>query len=98
MECAKANSLEVFVADDALEGGAFDERQLVDDCEIFGEGNALESVAASEGGSADSFEVFVEDNALEGGAMRKCLQFDDFELIGESDTREGVAILECVFS
>ena len=67
MECATANSLEGFVADDDFEGGAFEERHLFDGFELIGEGNAFEGGTELECLSADSFEVFVEDDALEGG-------------------------------
>jgi len=98
LECATANSLEVFVADDMLEGGAGGERQLFDDFEIIGEGNALEDGTGLECASANSFEEFVQDDALEGRAGGERQLFDDFELIGESDTREGVAFIKCAFS
>ena len=91
MECAIADSLEVFVAEDAFEGGAFMERTTFDNFELIGEGNTHEGVAFMECAIANSFEILVEDDALEGGAQGKHLLFDDFELIGESDTREGVA-------
>ena len=48
LECASADSFEVFVADNALEGGAVDERQLFDDFELIGEVNAPEFAAAFE--------------------------------------------------
>jgi len=66
IECASANSLEFFVADDALEGSAVGERLLFDDFEIFGEGNALEGGAVLESAHANSFDVFVADDAFEG--------------------------------
>ena len=92
-ECAIANSFEVFVADDAFEGGAFGKRHLFDDFQFIGEVDALEGGIALECAWADSFEVFVEDDALEGGPS-KYQPFDDFELTGESDTCEGEASLE----
>ena len=95
MECAIANSFEVFVADDVLEGGAMGERQLFDDFELIGESHALEGGAALEYGNANSLEVFVADDALEGGAMGERQRFDDLELIGESDTCEGEVFIEC---
>ena len=91
MECSFVDSLEVFVADDALEGSAVAERQMFYDFEFIGEGNALEGGAVLECASADSFEVFVADDSLEGKAAAECPILDDFELIGESDTREGGA-------
>ena len=45
LECAMANSLEVFVADDAFEGVAYSERQLFNDFEVFGEGDTREGEA-----------------------------------------------------
>jgi len=48
LECAIANSLEVFVADDALEGGAVGKRRLTDDFELIGESDAREGVALLE--------------------------------------------------
>ena len=67
-ECGIADSLEVFIADEALKGGAFEERSLLDDFELIGEGNIFKGGALLERGLADSFEVFVPDDALEGGA------------------------------
>jgi len=95
LECGIANSLEVFVEDDALEGGARGERQLFDDFEVIGEGGALECGTALECGNADSPEVFVADDAFEGLTIGERQAFDDGKLIGESDTREGKALLEC---
>ena len=95
MKCASANSFEVFVADNALEGGAGVKRRHFDDLELIGESGIREGGTMLECVSANSFEVFVEDNAFEGGAFGECYPFDDVELIGESDTREGVAFLEC---
>jgi len=69
-------SLEVFVADDALEGEAFDERHLFDAFELIGEGNTFEGVIIMKCVFADSFEAFVEDDALEGGAFNKRHRFD----------------------
>ena len=40
-----ADSLEMFVADDALQGGAFDEHHLSDDIEVIGEGDTHEGGA-----------------------------------------------------
>jgi len=42
LECVIADSLEVFVADDTLEGGASAEHQLFDDFEIIGESDTRE--------------------------------------------------------
>ena len=98
MERGIANSFEVFVADDGLEGGAFEERTSFDDLEFIGESGALESETVLECVIADSFEVFVADDPLEGGAGVERQLFDDFELIGENDTREGGAFLECSLS
>jgi len=95
LECAFADGLEVFVADDAFEGGAFGENQLFNDCELIGESDALEGGATCERCFAYSFEFFVANDAFEGGAIGKNHTFDDFELIRESDTREGVASMEC---
>jgi len=91
LECEIADSLEVFVADDALEGGAIDERRHIDAFEIIGEGDAREGEAVLECVLADSFEGFVTDNALEGSAIGEQTLFDDCELIGESDALEGGA-------
>ena len=91
MECALADSLEIFVADDAFEGGAFGERRLFDNCELIGQGNALKGETVLECPFTNSFEVFVADDELQGGAIGKCPHFDDFEIMGESDTLEGVA-------
>jgi len=44
-ECAFADSLEGFIADDALEGGAFDERQIFNGFEFIGESDTREGVA-----------------------------------------------------
>jgi len=93
-ECATVDSLEVFVADDAFEGGAVGERQPFDDFELIGEGDASESGTVLECALADSFEAFVEEDAFEGRAIAECRIFDDFELIRKSDTREGVALFE----
>ena len=71
------------------------ERQPFDDCELIGEGDALEDVASFECTPPNSLEVFVEEDAFEGGEFDERLVFDDFELVGESDTREGVASLKC---
>jgi len=98
LERGIANSFEVFVADDGLEGGAFEERTSFDDLEFIGESGALESETVLECVIADSFEVFVADDPLEGGAMGENPRFNDFELIGESDTREGIATTECIHS
>jgi len=95
LECAMADSLEIFVEDDALEGGAFEESRLYDIFEDLGESDTLEGVATRECVFANSLEVFVEDDALEGGAFVERPRFDVFEHIGESDTREGGAVLEC---
>ena len=95
MECSLANSLEVFVADDAFEGGAVAEGQIFDDCEIIREGDALEDGTYLKCPIANSFEFFVPDDAFEEGAFGEHRLFDDFELIRESDTREGGAMLEC---
>jgi len=95
---ASANSLEVFVADDALEGGAVSECQIFDDFEIIGEGNALEGEALLECQFAESFEVLVEDDAFEGGAFDERHLFDDCEFIGESDKVEGGAAFEYVLA
>jgi len=81
-----------------LEGGAFGERALLDDCEIIGEGNALEGVTVLEGAFADSLEAFVTDDELETEAVSERPRFDDSELIRESDARESGAILECSHS
>ena len=94
MECATADSLEVFVADDAFEGEAIDKRHLFDDFELIGEGYNLEGRTLLECCRSDSFEVFVADDALECGAMGERQLFDDFELVGKCDTREGVAPIE----
>ena len=48
LECSLADSLEVFVPDDALEGFAFGERQLFDDCELIGESDTREDGAVCE--------------------------------------------------
>ena len=48
MECVLADSVEVFVEDDALEGGAFDEYQIFDDFELFGESDIHEGEAILE--------------------------------------------------
>ena len=98
LECAFADSLEVFVADDVLEGGAIVEHHKIDDLELIREGDASEGGAVLECASANGFEFFVADEALEGRAMGECQLFDDFELIGESDTREGGAETECLLS
>jgi len=98
LECAIADRLEVFVADDALEGGASDERQLFNDFEFIGQGDTRELGALLESPPADSLEAFVADDALEGGAVVESQILDDCELIWESDTREGVAKIKCVCS
>ena len=46
MECATANSLEIFAAD-ALEGGTVGERLLFEDCELTGESDTREGEAPS---------------------------------------------------
>ena len=48
LECSHAISLEVFVADDALEGVTLGERQLFDDFELTGESDIREGVAVLE--------------------------------------------------
>ena len=48
MECTLADSSEVFVVDDALEGKAAGERHLFDDFELIGEGDTREGVALLE--------------------------------------------------
>ena len=48
LECSLANSPEVFVADDALEGGTFEEHLLFDDFELVGEGDTREGRAIFE--------------------------------------------------
>ena len=48
LECALANSLEVFVADDALGGGAFVECQPFDDFEFIGESDTREGDSSLE--------------------------------------------------
>ena len=48
MEHVVANSLKVFVADDALEGGACLERRHLDDFEIIGESDTRERGATCE--------------------------------------------------
>jgi len=98
LEYAIADSLEFFVADGALEGGAMSKRQLFDDFELIGEVDIFEGRTVLEYSHADSFEVFVKGDALEGGAARKRHSLDDFEIIGESDTREDVALRECSHS
>ena len=98
LECVTADSVEVFVADNAFKGGAGAKRHMFDDCELIGEGDALEGEAVAECASANSLEVSVADDALEGGAIGESQPFDDFELIGESDAREGQAFLECCLS
>ena len=65
---ALANSFEVFVVDDALEGSAFAERILFDGCKPIGESNTREGGALLESSRADSFEVFVADDTFEGVA------------------------------
>jgi len=45
VECAHVESLEVFVEDDALEGGTMAESRLADDFEIIGESDTREGVA-----------------------------------------------------
>jgi len=95
LECGIANSLEVFVADDALEGGAFVERLLLDDFELIGESDTSEGGIVLECAMADSPEFFVEVDALEGRAMQKSTMFDDCEHIGKGDTREGGAMGKC---
>jgi len=69
LECASADSFEGFVEDDAFQGGEIVERHIFNDCELIGEGNALEGVAVLEYPFSDSLEVFVEDDAFEAGAM-----------------------------
>ena len=81
MECAIADSLEVFVADDTFKGRAIDERHLFDDFEIIREGHAREGGAALECALADRLEVFVPDDALEGDAFDERHLFDGVELI-----------------
>ena len=98
LKCALANSLEFFVADDAFEGGAFVERHIFDNFELFGEDDIREDGTVLECALANSLEVFVEEDAFEGRTTGENFRFDDFELIGESDTREGIASLECDFS
>ena len=71
LEYVIANSFEVFVADDAFEGGTVVERQKLDDFELIGKGNAFEGGTVLECAIADSFEVFVADDALERGAFAK---------------------------
>ena len=48
LEYALTNSFEVFVTDAALEGGAIDERPILDDLELIGESDIRESVAVCE--------------------------------------------------
>jgi len=48
LECTIANSLEVFVEDDALEGGAFDEHRCFEDFELIGESDTREGTAVLE--------------------------------------------------
>ena len=88
MECTPVDRPEVFVPDNALEVEAFAERILFDDCELIGEGNALEGGALMECTLANSFEVFVADDMLEGGALDERRLFDQFELIGEGNALE----------
>jgi len=64
LERAIADSLEVFVADDAFEGGAAAKRPNFDDCEFVGEGDDLQDRTALECAIANSLEVFVADDAL----------------------------------
>ena len=45
---ANADSFELFVADDALEGRAFVEPSSIDDFELFGESDTREGVALPE--------------------------------------------------
>ena len=47
-ECKIVNSLEAFVEDDALEGGAMGERPRFDDFEIIGESDTREGEAGLE--------------------------------------------------
>ena len=100
-ECATADSFEVFVADDVLEGGAFEggaSGEVCDGYKVIGEIDAFEGGALLECAHPNSFEVFVADEAFEGKAFVESHLSDDFEHIGESDTREGVAASECVIS
>ena len=71
---------------------------LLDDCELVGEGYALEGGTPIKHTRADSFEVFVADDVFEGGAVDERQLFYFFEHIGESDTGEGRAMLECPLS
>ena len=48
LECVMANSVEVFVADDALEGGAAGQRHLFNDFELIGESDTREGAAKLE--------------------------------------------------
>jgi len=78
LECALADSLEFFVADDAFKGGAVDECTHFDNFEIIGEGYTLEGVTVLECSLTDIFEVFVADDMIEGGAMAKRHLFNGF--------------------
>jgi len=60
LECGLANSLEVFAADDALEGGASTECHLSDDYELIGQGNAIEGGTVLESAIANSFEFLLK--------------------------------------
>ena len=86
LECVIANSFEVFVADDALEGGAIVKRPKFDRFERIGEGDIHEGGTSLECHFVNNFEVVVEDDKLEGGAVSESHLFDDFEHNGESDT------------
>ena len=98
LERVIANSLEVFVPDDAFEGSAIGESHSSDDFKLIGESDALESGTLLECALANSFEVFVADDALEGSANSERQLSNVYELIGESDTREGIASTECCLS
>ena len=75
MECGLANSLEVFVADDVLEGGAAGERHLFDDFELIGESDTREA-ARVKTFAVNLAEVFVEDYFLERRAFEETAPFE----------------------
>ena len=91
-ECAIADGLEVFVADDALEGGAFGKRTLTDASELIGEGYALEDGATTHAGVSETGHVIVNIYApKEQTALKRAIwNARQPRTFGEVDPKEGI--------
>jgi len=98
LECAIANSLEVFVADDTFEGGASAKNTTSDDFELIGESGTREGETVTKCFLANSLEVFVLDDGSESRTKSKYQKAYCFELIWKDDALHRGALPKHPFS